>query len=292
MNETWWVADGQLDDDQRRVVSLPVEESHLIVGPPGSGKTNLLVLRAKLLTLARKPNFFIVVFTRALREFIAAGADAYGVPPDKIVTSHKFFSDILYQYDEHVERLEDFAEQRRMLVESVSKVVHEKKLQNIYDAIMLDEAHDYLPEEVELFSKLGTTLYAVADKRQKIYSGEEPFDVLERVIDGTSVLRHHYRNGLDICKFADAIGRDRADFQGMSESCNYDERERPSSVTCERFGSIDEEVAAVVARLDTQLKAYPEERIGVISPSKETARRAWVELEKTELSANVTFPRR
>ena len=91
MNETWWVADGQLDEDQRRVVSLPLDESQLIVGPPGSGKTNLLVLRAKYLTLAKRPNFLIVVFTRALREFIAAGADAYNVPSEKIVTSHKFF---------------------------------------------------------------------------------------------------------------------------------------------------------------------------------------------------------
>ena len=38
MNETWWVADAQLDDDQRGVVSLPLDESHLIVGPPGPGR--------------------------------------------------------------------------------------------------------------------------------------------------------------------------------------------------------------------------------------------------------------
>ena len=91
MNDTWWVAEGQMDDDQQRVVALPLEEGQLVVGPPGSGKTNLLVLRAKYMVLARRPNFQIVVFTRALREFIAAGAGAYGVPADKIVTSHQFF---------------------------------------------------------------------------------------------------------------------------------------------------------------------------------------------------------
>ena len=129
MNETWWVADGQLDEDQRRVVSLPLDESQLIVGPPGSGKTNLLVLRAKYLTLAKRPNFQIVVFTRALREFIAAGADAYNVPSEKIVTSHKFFRDLLFQYGVSVAESENFSEQRRLLVEGVSKVVHKDKLQ-------------------------------------------------------------------------------------------------------------------------------------------------------------------
>ena len=42
-----------------------------------------------------------------------------------------------------------------------------KKLENLYDAIILDEAHDYLPEEVELFSKLGSTLFAVADSDKR-----------------------------------------------------------------------------------------------------------------------------
>ena len=289
MNETWWVADGQLDEDQRRVVSLPLDESKLIIGPPGSGKTNLLVLRAKYLTLANRPNFLIVVFTRALREFIAAGADAYNVPSEKIVTSHKFFYDILYQYGVRVAESEDFSEQRRLLVEGVSKVVHKKKLQNLYDTIILDEAHDYLPEEVELFAKLGSSLFAVADKRQKIYSGEEPFAVLNSVMKGTIELRHHYRNGLQICKFADEIGRDRADFQGITESCNYDERERPSSVLCERFTSLDDEVLAVLKRLDTQLKAYPEERIGIISPSKEVVRHAWSQLKSTKFASSATF---
>ncbi len=51
MEETWWVEEGQLDDDQRKVAELKSKGSYLIKGPPGSGKTNLLLLRAKYLTL-------------------------------------------------------------------------------------------------------------------------------------------------------------------------------------------------------------------------------------------------
>ena len=184
MNDTWWVSEGQMDDDQQRVVGLPLDKGQLVMGPPGSGKTNLLVLRAKYMTLAKRPNFQIVVFTRALREFIAAGASSYGVSKEKIVTSHHFFRNVLYQYGVKAAQVEDFSEQRKRLVEQVTGVVQKHGLQNLYDAILLDEAHDYLPEEIELFAKLGRTLYAVADRRQKIYSGEEPFGVLESIVEG------------------------------------------------------------------------------------------------------------
>ena len=289
MNETWWVSEGQMDDDQQRVVDLPLDKGQLIVGPPGSGKTNLLVLRAKYMTLAKRPNFQIVVFTRALREFIVAGASAYGVSEDKIVTSHQFFRNILYQYGITIEAAEDFVEQRRRLVEQVSGVVHQHGLRNLYDAILLDEAHDYLPEEVELFAKLGRTLFAVADRRQKIYSGEEPFDVLESVVDGKEELAHHYRNGLNICKFADEIGRDREAFQAIEASCNYNEEDRPSSVRYERCDSLDEQIESVISKLDGQITTYPDERIGIISPSRDAAARVWSAIEQTKFVDAASF---
>ena len=289
MNETWWVSEAQLDDDQQRVVTLPLDEGQLIVGPPGSGKTNLLVLRARYLTLAQRPNFKIVVFTRALREFIAAGASEYGVQEDKIVTSHQFFRSVLFDYGVTVERVDDFAEQRRMLVQQVTRIVQQQGLQDQYDAILLDEAHDYLPEEIELFAKLGTTLFAVADRRQKIYSGEEPFDVLESVVTNRAVLRHHYRNGLNISRFADEIGRDRAQFQPIAASCNYNEEERPSSVRFEPCGSLDEEIESVISKLNGQLTAYPDERIGIISPSRDAAKRAREAMRDTEFAQWVSF---
>ena len=289
MNETWWVSESQMDDDQRSVVALPLNKGQLVVGPPGSGKTNLLVLRAKYLSLAKRPNFKLVVFTRALREFIAAGANVYDVSEGKIVTSHKFFKDVLYQYGISPPSSHDFSEQRRLLVERVAGLVQEQKLKCLYEAILLDEAHDYLPEEIELFAKLGGTLFAVADRRQKIYSGEEPFGVLEDVVDDKVELTYHYRNGLNICRFADEIGRDREEFQPIANSSNYDERERPSSVRYERFSSLDQEIESVISKLRGQLTTYPDERIGIISPSREAAKKTWDAIRQTEFVDEVTF---
>ncbi len=41
VNETWWVNVDQLDEKQREILIEPPESELLIVGPPGSGKTNI-----------------------------------------------------------------------------------------------------------------------------------------------------------------------------------------------------------------------------------------------------------
>src|SRR6516164_6837204 len=93
-----WIGEGELDPDQKAVTSIEGEGSHLVLGPPGSGKTNILLLRANYLTLAEKPNIAIVVFTRTLRKFIAAGGKEYAFPASKIMTCNAWQKDVLYQY--------------------------------------------------------------------------------------------------------------------------------------------------------------------------------------------------
>ena len=90
MGDTWWIGEDQLDDEQKDVIGLPLDSSFLITGPPGCGKTNLLLLRANYLTLAGLPNIAIVVFTRSLQEFIASGGHQYAFPASKIMTSRGF----------------------------------------------------------------------------------------------------------------------------------------------------------------------------------------------------------
>ena len=275
MNETWWVSENSLDAQQKSVIALDLQGNFLILGPPGCGKTNLLLLRAKYLTLAGQPNIKIVLFTRALREFIASGATKYGFTSKDVVTSHTFWAELLVQYGVPLPQEQDFGAKRRALVDRVMRLVNDQDLSELYQTILLDEAHDFLPEEVELFSRLGRRIFAVADRRQKIYSGEAPFSILEQIADKTIVLHHHYRNGFNICRFADLLGKDRTSFEEISPSSNYDEQARPSAVITHSCQSLEEEIDLVLQSLDDQMKAYPNELIGIISPSKGAVDRVW-----------------
>ena len=150
MAGAWWIGESDLDIYQKNVIGIAAEGNHLVTGPPGSGKTNILLLRANYLTLFGKPNITIVVFTRTLRKFIASGGREYDFSSDKIMTCNKWQRDILHQYGISCNPPEGFAEQRKYLAEKIGELVQKRNLSSIYDAILLDEAQDYLPAEIEL----------------------------------------------------------------------------------------------------------------------------------------------
>src|SRR5260370_7760063 len=96
MTDTWWVKQGQLDSHQKKIFALSIKNDYLVKGPPGSGKTNLLLLRGKQLIGSNIPNIVVVVHTRTLQEFIRSGAHNYGIPAGKIVTFRKLGTELLY----------------------------------------------------------------------------------------------------------------------------------------------------------------------------------------------------
>ncbi len=281
MAGAWWIGETELDDDQKDVISLAAAGNHLVLGPPGSGKTNILLLRANYLASSGKPNIAIVVFTKTLRKFIASGGREYAFPDDKIMTCNKWQRDVLYQYGVSINPPNDFMEQRQYFSQQLAQLTETRNLSNIYDAILLDEAQDYLDEEITLFKRLGTQLFAVADSRQQIYKDErknvEPLAALRNAVDEVHELRYHYRNGREICKLADKIAKDSESYQPLIPTSNYDEASNPSKVTFFR-GNLDAQCREIAAALRLQLRAFPGELLAVVCPLREHVNEVWAKL--------------
>lgn len=276
MSGTWWVGKKDLDPDQSKIILLPQDECALVTGPPGCGKTNLLLLRANYLHLAKKRNIAVVVFTRSLREFIARGADQYDFPPSKIMTCRQWQLDLLRQYGGSAPKpTGKFEEDRAAYIAATTRIVDKLKLENIFDAILLDEAQDYIPAEIQLFSRLTERLFCVADERQKIYEGEDALDAIKNCTGEPHVLRFHYRNGVKICRVADEIAKKWHGYRPLAETANYPEKDNPSSVDCERCKSVAEQAALIIERLGAQLIAFPDELIGILAPTTDSMNLIW-----------------
>ena len=270
MDSTWWRSPRELDDHQRAIIEIPTEYGNfLIQGPPGCGKTNVLLLRASYLRNAGLGNCAVIVFTRTLREFIAAGSDRPNMlPSDRINTHANWTRRILAELGHPFEPSREDLTHDEARVErhaALSDAAARFGLSNVhFDSILLDEVQDYWACEVELMARLTRRLFTVGDSRQRIFNRNEG---LQAAVDAgccVNELRFHYRMGPKICRVADRLLPN----QGgglLEEYCQYDDRERPSRVSVHSADDLEAQVQLLIPTLELQMRAYPDEWLGVIA---------------------------
>src|SRR3954465_14389903 len=95
MSDSWWKDEDDLVPEQAKLLDIDEDKNLLIAGPPGSGKTNLMLLRANQLYLGDRPNLHVVVFGSLLKQFIRMGGSQYKFPEEKVVTHSHLFGRIL-----------------------------------------------------------------------------------------------------------------------------------------------------------------------------------------------------
>lgn len=206
----WWVNKKQLDPAQVALIeTLPLEGRFLLLGPPGSGKTNVLLRRAQFIRTQGMPNVLVLTFTRPLTEFLKTGCYLNGreiFPPSCISTLESWVRQL---YDTHGLRLpgqaSDLNSWKRHLAMGALGVVSQKLLPR-YDALFIDEAQDLLKEEVELISEWSSRLLFTGDDRQQLYHGAEGLAAVRELSNlSEETLSFHYRIAPKICEVADRI---------------------------------------------------------------------------------------
>ena len=275
MDTTWWKSAHELDDDQRDLIQIPTDEGHhLVTGPPGCGKTNILLLRASYLCSAGLPNCLVLVFTRTLREFIAAGSDKPTMLPSNRIQTHAAWTLSLLRELGHPfpdsQRALPHDEARHERHKHLASAVHDHGLgDGYYDSLLLDEVQDYWDCEVELLAGLTRRLFVVGDRHQRIYDRNEGIAAARRLGCEEHTLQVHYRMGPRICKAGDRLLAGR-EGDTLHRYCHYNNRELPSRVASHHARSLDGQLALLEQNLLVQLRAYPEGWLGVLAVRRET----------------------
>jgi superfamily I DNA/RNA helicase len=277
----WWTSITELDEHQARVIALDPVGQYLITGPPGSGKTNLLALRARYLRMSGFPNVVILTFTRSLTEFLKTGVGNYGLQSGVIKTYNSWARQLVREYDESIDEGETFEKARKNLLAALQQLKTHPNVEGAFDCILLDEAQDYTADEIDMLRYLSKNLYAAADADQRIYKGRHGLEAL-REFCVERELPYNYRNGPRICRVADALQNRLDSDSGLEATSNYSDP-YVSAVEVVSAPNLAGQIENALQTVRLQLQAYPNEPIGILAFKNEVLKNVVDHLEQSDL---------
>ena len=208
-------------DLQQEQLARSLGDGHRVIhGVAGSGKTMILGYRAEHLAKAHTPTskpILILCYNEPLAVKLASVMEAKGLA-DKVHARnfHKWCRQQLVAYGQTVP-----AQSGKMFDEMVDSVIRAVDRQQIpsgqYQAILIDEGHDFAPEWLRLVTQMvdpaTNSLLLLYDDAQSIYertrSKQFSFKSLGVQAQGrTTVLKINYRNTRQILQTASLIAAD------------------------------------------------------------------------------------
>lgn len=179
----WMITESELDDDQLKVLFATNDKSCVVAGCAGSGKSVLALIKAQRIQREKGDNYQIIVFTKALRQYMDAGREALGLK--------KVF---YYHWD----------------------WVHKKSCPSA-DYTIVDEIQDFTEDEIQQFiNSTNKNFFFFGDTAQSIYDGLKrtiPVNAINRLFDYKHEpknfnLYRNYRLPIPIARAAQHIGID------------------------------------------------------------------------------------
>lgn len=213
--------DSQLTREQRAIVELRPERHHLVTGPPGSGKTQVLLHRARWLSQSYgvpPTGFCVLVYTNVLTYFLRQAIDFLGIPQNNVRTFDDWCSELWDQYVRGPKPRTpaigkrpsyiDFPAVRAGVLQSLSRL-GPGGLAHRLDFVMVDEGQDLDSTAYGILRLAAKHITVFADARQQIFEGGASIAEIQQhlgLAGQTASLLPAYRNSPDIAKLASYFG--------------------------------------------------------------------------------------
>jgi len=169
---SWLVPPSDLTPEQQRAVQLSPIEHRAIIGGPGSGKTQILLHRARHLadSLNVSPERFrIFVYTNVLKDYIKAALRDLRLPEDNVITFDHWCRTY---YQEHIaKKLPWNAAAKMPDFDAIRRAAMSRATANgrIFDFVLVDESQDLDEEVFSFLTTISNHVTVCLDNKQQIY---------------------------------------------------------------------------------------------------------------------------
>lgn len=247
--EKWFVREEELDDLQYDIANLNPDFSYIIQGCAGSGKTILALWRAKQLQASNRGTYYILVFTKALRQFISDGIREIGISQDRV----------LYEWD-----------------------WENRKGKPGADYLIIDEAQDFPPDRIKEFqSRASKSVMFFGDTAQQLYKdrGTSIGNIAHVTSFPLRELNYNYRLPKKIARVAQFVMSQRDE---LEKRCKKEGSDLPLIKRC---SSITEQLDFIINRMQSQNLAD----VGIIVPYNTQVKEVYNYFNSKGLKAQVKY---
>lgn len=146
---SFYVKDSELDDYQVKVINKRTDNSYIVKGCAGSGKSILALWKAKQIQEQGKGSYLYVVYTKALKRYMSDGIKQIGLRESNVANFDACF--MWGRGDDGI-------------------LTRGSWKKGSYDYIIVDEAQDFSEEDILLLkSKTQKALLIYGDTAQQLY---------------------------------------------------------------------------------------------------------------------------
>ncbi len=272
---TWLIPRMELTPEQLRAIELDPHENRVILGGPGSGKTQILLHRGHYLREqfgVAPDRFRIFVYTNALRAYIQSALALLNLPDDIVLTLDSwcmaFFREKIggrTPWNSTV-KSPDF--------DAIRKAVLKKLLaggRKLYDFVLVDEGQDLNAEAYQLLSAMSNHITVCADHKQQIYDhGSQIASILQwlGVRRGNVKLLETYRCCPYIAQLASHLIDDAIEREAYIRQVRTSQTERETPILIHARDAQDEK-EQLIDLVRTRLTKG--ERVAVLFPQQRHA---------------------
>lgn len=236
---SFYVKDSELDDYQVKVINKKTDNSYIVKGCAGSGKSILALWKAKQIQDEHKGSYIFIVFTKALMQYMSDGISQVGIPQQNV--------DYYWHW------------------------LNKAECPSV-DYIIVDEAQDFSKEDIDLFrSKARKALLLYGDSAQQLYSFiKDKQTVSMEIIQSftkfpVEQLVFNHRLPKKIARLAQYLNS-QSDI--LEEHCTEEGVEKPKII---KYNSITEQYDAIISLIQNKNM----EDVGILFRHNEEVKQAY-----------------